>query len=492
MNSLGIILLFANLLFAPMLVMLIKGVRGIVLAFAIPWLVLSPRAGVNLPGLPMFTKDQAVSLGVLFGVLLFRGDIVRRIRLKPVDVFVLAWLCSASISSLTNGLGPWDAMSEFYGRAVIWGVPYFIGRAMIRTLEDVRQCAIGVIIAGLIAAPLCLIEIRLSPQLHKWVYGIHAAPFHMSLRLGAYRPTLMFRHGIEVGSWMACASIVALWFAVIAGRQRFLSAPAMLHAALVLGVTVLCRSLGSLVLLFGSSCVALFTRATRLRIALVLLVLATPCYIGVRITGMWSPDLIADTVERYVDADRAASMRARTYQEEELGAKAARRRAFGWGGHNRFRVFDDQGDATTAVDALWLIAYGKNGVFGLIGLYGMVCFPALMILRRTPARLLIHQRMAGVVGLLLAVMIATGDSLQNAFFSPLMTLSAGVLATTAVSLGTWLPRRSAAPAAAPRPDATNNPELSHAVDAGQRPPGIFLPDHQSHRQPPETAPRSTP
>ena len=454
MNSLGVILLFANLLFAPLLVMLIKGVRGVVLAFAIPWLILSPRAGVNLPGLPLFTKDQAVSMGVLFGVLLFRAEITQRIRLKPIDLFMLVWLVSPSISSLTNGLGAWDAMSEFYGRVLVWGVPYLTGRAMIRSLEDVRQCAIAVIISGLIAAPFCLLEMRLSPQLHRWVYGVHAAPFHMAIRLGGYRPTLMFRHGIEVGSWMACASIIGIWFGIVAGRERFMHAPARVHAGILLVVTILSRSLGTLVLLLGTSCIALFTKATRIKLALIALVIATPAYIGLRTSGTWSPDIIADMVETYVDADRASSLRARTYQEEELGAKAAQKRLFGWGGQNRFRVFDDEGEATTPVDALWLIAYGKNGMFGLFGLYGMLCVPALIIILRTPGSLLVHTRMAGVLGLMMAIMIATGDSLQNAFFSPLMTLSAGALATTAVSLRSWLPnKRNAVPRA---PVQTNN------------------------------------
>jgi len=455
MNSVGVIMLFANLLFAPLLILLIKGVRGIVLAFGIPWLLLSHRAGVNLPGLPLFTKDQAVSLGVLIGVLLFRGEIIQRIRFKPIDLFMVMWMVSPAISSLTNGLGPWDAMSEFYGRVMVWGVPYLIGRTMIRTLDDVRQCAIAVIISGLIAAPFCLFEIRMSPQLHNWVYGEHAAPFHMSKRLGAYRPTLMFRHGIEVGSWMACASIVGIWLALVAWRERFLYAPTLFHTLVVVGVTTLCRSLGALALLTGAFGVALFTRTTTLKIALIALVLATPTYIGLRTSGTWSPDVIADIVENRVDADRAASMRARTYQENELGAKAGQRPVFGWGGHNRNRTFDDEGETTTAIDALWLIWYGKNGVFGLIGLYGMLCAPALLIVLRTPRALLLHARMGGVVGLILALMIANGDSLQNAFYSPLMIVASGALATTAVSLRSWLPGRD--PQRPPGPSRANNP-----------------------------------
>ena len=69
----------------------------------------------------------------------------------------------------------------------------------------------------------------------------------------------------------------------------------------------------------------------------------------------------------------------------------------------------------------------------------------------TPARLLTHQNLAGIFGLILALMIATADSLQNAFFSPLMMISAGALATAAVSLRRWLPRPGGPGPADPAP-----------------------------------------
>ncbi|RMH25463.1 MAG: hypothetical protein D6692_10925 [Planctomycetota bacterium] len=251
---------------------------------------------------------------------------------------------------------------------------------------------------------------------------------------------LMFRHGIEVGTWMACATAVACWFAMITPRKKTARIP---HIAIAIGMTfttLICRSLGSIALLCGTVCTAFIFRSSRAKILLISLFLATPGYVGVRASGLWSPEGIAEWIEKNIDADRAESLRGRIIQEVELGSKARDQALFGWGGHNRFRVFDDYGEATTAVDALWLIAFGKNGLFGLVGLYGMLCVPALIILRRVPAKLLLHPNMAGVVGIMLALAIANGDSLQNAFFSPLMMVGAGALATTAVSLRSWLPR----------------------------------------------------
>lgn len=451
MNSLGLILLLANLVVMPVVMLLVKGPRGVVLSAAIGWLVLSPLARVQLPGLPLFNKDFSVSYALLIGVLLFRGDAVRRIRLRPIDIPMLMWVISPFISSIVNGLGAWDACSELYMRFFFWGVPYLVGRSMVRSLEDIRECAIGVMLAGLIAVPLCLIELRLSPVIHRTLYGIHPTAFHMAKRLGGYRPMLNFRHGIEVGVWMACSGVIAAWFAVTATRLRAWNIPVMVQAGLIVVVTVLCRSLGSLALLFGTLAVAAFTRTTRLKLALFALVLAAPTYLTLRATNLWSPDLLADLTEQLVDANRADSFRSRLEQEVELGRKAGQHRWFGWGGHNRFRVFDDFGEQTTVVDALWLIAYGKNGLLGLAGLYGMLCLPAFLLIRSIPARLLTHQNLAGIFGLILALMIATADSLQNAFFSPLMMISAGALATTAVSLRRWLPRPGTPAPEAPPP-----------------------------------------
>lgn len=454
MNFLGLTLLLGNLVVAPVIMMVSRSVRAVVFAAAVGYVVLSPRAGVNIPGLPKFTKDAAISYGLLIGLALFRADLVRRFRPRWIDAFFVVAMCSPFVSSVTNGLGAWDGMSEFYGRMMTWGVPYLVGRMLIHSPEDVREFAIAVLLTGMAIVPLCLIEIRLSPQIHRWVYGVHATAFHMSIRLGGYRPTLMFRHGIEVGSCLACSTIIGVWFSLAARGVRPLGVPVRLHTAVIFFVSVISRSLGALILLFGSTGVAAFTRFSRLKIALLALALATPTYLAMRITGVWSPDFAVAIVEELVDPSRARSFAARIYQEQELGGKAKLRLPFGWGGHNRFRVFDDYGEATTVVDSLWLITFGKYGLVGLVGLYGMLCVPSILIVRRTPARYLLHARMAGVVGLILALAIANADSLQNAFYSPLMMMASGALATTAVSVRAWLPkdpRRTGQAAGAPTP-----------------------------------------
>lgn len=466
MNSLGIIILFANFLIMPMIMAMVKGTRGVILSVAAGWIILSPRAGINLPGIPVLTKDFAVPYAAAIGILVTRSHLLRRLRFAWIDAFFVCALISPFASSISNGLGAWDASSEMYGRMATWGIAYLIGRIIVDNLKDVRDCAVAVMLAGIIIIPLCLFEIRMSPQLHRWVYGIYQQPFHMAKRLGGYRPMLMFRHGIEVGTWLASSGIIAVWFCLVNPRVRVLLAPVTVHAALLIIISLISRSLGSLALLFSSSLGATAARVLRMRIALLAIALSVPTYITLRASGFWSPDFIVEIVEQYGEPKRAASFAARVYQEEELGTKARQRLILGWGGHNRFRVFDDFGQQTTAVDPLWIIIFGKYGLFGLVSLYGMLCIPSILIVLRTPARYLFHANMAGVVALILALFIANADSLQNAFYSPLMMIAAGALATTAVSIRRWLPQ-PAPPPPNTRPQsrrATHQPRDTAAPD----------------------------
>ena len=68
----------------------------------------------------------------------------------------------------------------------------------------------GIAIGGLIYVPLCLLEIRLSPVLEIWVYGIDRWE---PVRYGGYRPKVFLSAGLELGMWMTNATLICyqLW-----------------------------------------------------------------------------------------------------------------------------------------------------------------------------------------------------------------------------------------------------------------------------------------
>src|SRR5436190_3142386 len=174
--------------------------RAVLAAFILGWLFL-PQAGVPLSGLPDLDKITATSMGAMLGVLLFDAQRLRTFRFSWVDLPLLAWCLVSIPAALVNDLGIYDGLSGLMHDTFIWAIPYFIGRLYFSDLASLRELAIGIFLGGLIYVPLCLWEIRMSPQLHYMVYGFYPSFFGMAVRLGGYRPVLYMQHGWMVGLW---------------------------------------------------------------------------------------------------------------------------------------------------------------------------------------------------------------------------------------------------------------------------------------------------
>ncbi|MCA9304029.1 MAG: hypothetical protein KC996_07905, partial [Phycisphaerales bacterium] len=295
---------------------------------------------------------------------------------------------------------------------------------------------IAIVCAGLAAVPLALWEIRMSPHLHETVYGFEVAKFHMAVRLGGYRPMLFMRHGLEVGLWMATASAAGLWL-LLAGRGtvKLMGYKINGFSIVLFGTTVLCRSLGALILLFGTTAAALFVRSTGLRIVFIALLLTPSVYLSVRLTGLVPAERLSSVVGLY-SPERAFSLEARLEQEEFITDHALKRPLFGWGGFNRYRPTNEF-DETTPVDSLTMITLGKNGVVGLVTLLAMNLIPPLLIVLRLRGRELARPFWAPTIAIMLGVTIYSMDALFNAFGTPVHIIGLGILASVATQIRPW-------------------------------------------------------
>ena len=58
-----------------------------------------------------------------------------------------------------------------------------------------------------------LFEIRMSPQLARWIYGFLAQSFDQTQRAGGFRPVVFLQHGLWLALFMAMAALsgLALW-----------------------------------------------------------------------------------------------------------------------------------------------------------------------------------------------------------------------------------------------------------------------------------------
>ncbi len=308
--------------------------RAVIVAFVGAWLFL-PVISYKLPFLPDYTKSSATCAGVFLSALLFDSRRILRFVPRWVDVPVVILCTSPLVTSLVNGLGLWDGTSGMLEKTVSWGLPYFIGRIYFNDSKSIRELAVGIFTGGLLYVPLCVFEMRMSPQLHKMIYGFDARGVQM--RFGGWRPAVFMDGGLAVGLWMTGASLVGIWLWRMGVLKRLWGASMSWLGAVLFITTVLCRSAGALAFLFGSLGALWFTSQTKTRLALVCTILLAPTYIAVRTTGLWHGEELIALAEQ-MSKDRADSLQFRIKNEDILVAKALQQPIFGWGGWGA-RVF---------------------------------------------------------------------------------------------------------------------------------------------------------
>ena len=103
---------------------------------------------------------------------LFHMDLLFALRPRWFDLPIVTYCCFCPIaSSLSNGLGFYDGCSGALTNCVTLGLPYLFGRVYFTRLEHLRELAVGIVVGGMIYVPLCWWELKMSPQLHRQLYG---------------------------------------------------------------------------------------------------------------------------------------------------------------------------------------------------------------------------------------------------------------------------------------------------------------------------------
>ncbi len=398
--------------------------RAVVTSFLVAWLFL-PMAGFPISGLPDYTKMSATCLGVLLGAAIFDSRRLLAFRPSWADIPIAIWCLCPIVTSVKNGLGVYDGLSTAFTTFVSWGLPYIIGRMYFADLEGLRALAVGVFVGGLLYIPLCLFEIKMSPQLHKLVYGYHQHAFMQTKRFGGWRPMVFMQHGLMVGMWMTAATLCGVWL----WKAKAIAHVSRIHVSLLapsLGFTaLLCKSLGAAGLMVIGLATLWVSSRFRTRMPLVLLASVPLLYAGARLQSSWTGDRLVSMVGA-ISAERAQSFGKRLSNEELLIDRAMRRRWWGWGGHSRSHVVNESGKNIAVTDGLWIIALGQRGRVGLAAIMATTIVPGLLILR-CPARRWAEPAYAGAAALAVIMLLYSIDNLMNAMVNPIFMLGAGGL-----------------------------------------------------------------
>jgi hypothetical protein len=273
-----------------------------------------------------------------------------------------------------------------------------------------------------------LFEIRMSPQLHRWIYGYFPhASFAQQMRDGGFRPVVFFTHGLALALFTAIGLLAALilW----RSRTRIFGYSSSLTATYLSGLLILCKSLGPVFYAIALAPVILLTKPrfwVKIGCAASLFVCAYPLLRG---NGLSPIDLVT-SVAQSISADRSASFQTRVKNEEQLLAKAQQKPLFGWGEWGRNRIYDERtGRDISLTDGAWILQYGTFGWVGYLGLFGMLAVAQFLALGATGKELSSSNIQRGGLALILAVYLI--DFIPNAADFSLIFMIAGAAAATA-------------------------------------------------------------
>ncbi len=427
--------------------------RAVILSFLIAWLFLPQRAGFALPGLPDYNRTSATCYGILIAIFIYDPERFKNFKFGWLDIPMLIWCLCPIITAFTNDpstdtallTGPmppeaviknpaYDAVSYVLEQIVAYAIPYFIGRIYFNTLASLTELAIGILLGGIIYAPLCLFESVMSPQLHRLIYGYHGfEDFSQAMRLGGYRPTVFMSHGLSVGMWMMVAAFIALWLWQAGVIKEIRNIPMQTWVIGMLVMHLLVRSTGAymytvygVIILFAAK-----TIKTALPLFILSGLLAGYLYLGV--TGNFTgerADQIVQVASNAFGPDRAQSLEFRFDNEEGLVEKALKRQMWGWGGWGRNRVYAYQWDGTlkdvSVTDSLWIIAFGTYGVVGVASVFGTMLLPAVSFtLLRYPPRTWFQPHVASAAVLSVVIVLYALDNCLNNQYNPVFTLVSG-------------------------------------------------------------------
>lgn len=397
--------------------------RAVITSFVLAWLFL-PIAGYTFKGFPDYNKVSATCFGVFLATLIFDINRLTRFRFKLIDIPILIFCICPIASSLTNDQTLYDGLSSSFAFVIRWGMPYFIGRLYFNDLDGLKELAIGVFIGGLLYVPLCLFEVRMSPQLHDMVYGYHQHSFLQTKRGGGFRPTVFMSHGLMVGMWMAMTSIIGVNLWQKKTLTRIFGVPmAVLVSALVV-TTVLCKSTGAVILMVIGITIQYLTRFRLAHIATISLSIMIVLYLSLRITGLWDGEQLVSLSSSTVSEARGSSLGYRIRMETILADHAMKSPVFGWSGWGRNRP----ADVKTITDSQWIIILGIHGLVGLTAFISMVLLPVILLYKRVSPAYWNHPSIAPIACCSIVVLMYMADNLFNAMYNPIYLLMIGGLA----------------------------------------------------------------
>ena len=362
----------------------------------------------DLPGLPPLDKNNLATLGVLIGMAISQPQKLMSIGIGKIVIgtTLFSLICSIG-TALTNsdtwfsgpvtiqGLRPYDIMSLFVATILNVIIPLFIGRALFNTIDDALTLLATWAKVMIPYTVLMLIEVRMSPQIHTWLYGYYPHSFAQTMRASGFRPNVFMNHGLTLAFFLLMAALSAL----IVHRVRK-SPPKLKNSGFIyvylMTFLVFCRSLAPFIYLIPSYFAIRFAQPRQQITIAKILVLIVFLYPTLRLQPWFPSEELLEMAEE-VSPQRRQSLQFRFENEETLLISSRERPLWGWGGYGRGHTYDPfTGQDLTIIDGQWIGSLSASGYLGMLAyfvpVFGVV-YVASGAIRRTR-----DQREKAVIG----------------------------------------------------------------------------------------------
>ncbi len=437
MSILVAIMLFGWVPFAIFCFSVLDVRKAILVTLIGGWLFLPHIPGYDLPGMPPYDKNMAIAIALIVGSFFSSGKNVekkyKRERKRIIKLLMAVWCFCPIITSFQNGLGLYDGISSSFENIINWAIPFGFGMRYFIEPKHFKMLCNALILGGMIYVPLCLFEVRMSPQLNNIIYDFFPHSWGQHFRYGGWRPIVFMQHGLMVALWMSLTTVTAFWLWRSKKVVSMVYIPIGIVFVLLFVTTILCKSKGAFFLMILGCSLLFFFKHNKIRLLLMILLLSIPVFLGLRAFGIMQSDQLVIVASRVFDQERIDSLNFRLTQEDYTISHTKQRKWFGWGGFGRNRPDLGQYEKST-LDSLWIITFSVYGFVGLISLFAIMLYGPWRVIQHYRKRgFYVESSMVYPVLLSCIVILFMIDQLLNKMVNPIFILISGALAVYSVN-----------------------------------------------------------
>jgi hypothetical protein len=336
--------------------------------------------GTCLPSDYFFTKATVTGMSGLLGILLFDRRSFNKFQLSIWDLPMLAWCVVPIFSGVANGQSIGVSLRGGLYQLLAWGVPYLAGRLYFSDTASLQLVAKALVIAGLAYVPICLVEIFIGPQFYAHLYGYQPYRWIGAQRYLGFRPIGFLEDGNQLGIWMATSALIAIYLWKRNLIKGIIGIPIAWISAILLAVTILCQSAGSIILLIGLLLFLFSSRHDLAKTLTALVLLGVVTLIVLRLSNVISlraivkQSVAANTGAQFLKKLGRGSFGWRLSQDEKHVDEALEAPILGSGEWDWWKA------SSSRPWSLWLLTFGMYGIVGLYALEGLQFIPVARVL----------------------------------------------------------------------------------------------------------------